>query len=44
MIDKDRIGDGRAQAAAADIRAALAPGRRARVPLWPIAGGLAWAR
>lgn len=41
--DKDWIGDGRANATAADIRRALSLYRRACLLLWAIAGGIAWA-
>ena len=41
---KPWIGDGRADAGAADIDRALAVYRRACLGLWLIAGGVAWAR
>ena len=43
MQDKAWIGDGRRDAAAADIVRALAVYRRACLALWLIAGGVAWA-
>ncbi|WP_029624528.1 adenosylcobinamide-phosphate synthase CbiB [Sphingomonas sp. KC8] len=42
IADKPWIGDGRADAGAADIARALALYRRACLLLWAIAGGVAW--
>lgn len=44
MHDKPWIGDGRAEATAADIRRALRLYVRACTLLWLVAGGVAWAR
>lgn len=41
--DKPWIGDGRADAGAADVRRALSVYRRACLLLWILAGGVAWA-